>query len=342
MNMISFIVTLLVLSTVNVDAQRITDAYAIFNDGNGSTIGELEFYEVEHYDDRNMFIRFFWDFEDMPSLHENLDDLQFYLHESCTGDVYESESFNSESNVNCTNNEWRCIAETHGTNFTEQRDDESFMFNGITIPDLVGLYFAIHLNDEVVACSKIYNRIKAEVVIRKRGDMYMQMSLTGQMEDLYFYATWTSNAGYKFSQIQIRENPAIDGNCSTTGNMFNPANHDRTCAYGNITCESDQPDNDIRLSEHSSFGANFNYMNAQTLFCVGENYVERSVAFILENEAEPRFCGTFNFTNGPIDCTREPGDGDVDENDDSSAIARGSYQGYLFAVVFCLCAFYFQ
>lgn len=342
--MISFIVTLLALSTINVDAQTIQNAYAIFEDENGHQFGSMEFeafMERRRPVSRVEFplpltsshelarVMYYFDFENMTSLDEGADDFQFFLHESCTGDVYQSESYNSSSNVNCTSNELGCIA---GMNFTDgDGDSGSFVLNGVTVQDLVGLSIGIHRNGELVFCTVIYNMIQAEVL--SRDSLNLNARFGGYMDDLYFEAGW--NGEMQIDQILIFENPAIDGDCSTTGDIFNPAGHNRSCAYGNLTCELEEPDNDLHRTQLSSWIVSFNYMNAQTLFCGGE----RSLVIFAGNQAEPYFCGTFNFTNGPVICPTE----DVDEEDvdEGSAIARGPYQGYFFAVVFCLCAFHF-
>jgi len=366
MNMIPFIVTLLVFSTINVDAQK---AYSIFTADDGFEISRFVFNVAKEED--SVEVSWQWNTENILGI--DLTGLQVFLHESpvstgCTGDLYQSESYNDASHVNCTTNELGCIATNQGLNFWEgDLENEPFVLNGVTVEELVGLSVAIYNDSKPVLCANIYNSIMA--IVRSGGltiagsRLNLFVELDGTVDSFTTSVEW--NPAFTIDQIQIRENPAIDGNCSTTGDIFNPVGHNRTCAYGNLTCEAEQPDNDIPYNDNGRrlYGI-FSYMNAQTLFCGGN----RSLVVIFQNETEPSFCGTFSFTNGPIpvSCpTKEdenPTDGNStlpeDENptggnstggnsteievEVSSAIAGCPGQGYLFLVFFCMCAFYFQ
>lgn len=324
-----FIVTLLVLLTFNVDAQTIDEANAVFLDGNGHLFGLIGF--VAQRDGEMDFVEVDYEFhfENMPNLNESASDLRMVLHDSrvtddCRGDVSDLELFD------CTNNDFSCLDDSM---FTERRG-EALRLDGATVGDLVGLSVAIYLDDSAVACADINNLVYAEIFSHKDYEIDT-LNLVVIMQDDFLgypftFARWNGNV--KVSRIEFRENVPID--CSTIGDYVNPpAGYNGTCAYGDLICMADLPENRNVQSTSNSVQGYFRHITAEALFCGGDI----SVVVFLENEIEPHFCGAFNFTNGPVYCP--PSLSDVDE---SSAVARGPYQGHFLAVVFCVFAFYVQ
>lgn len=351
--MVPFIVTLLVLSTLNVDAQT---GFATFKDEDGLPFGVMSLEPVvdliNHVD-----VSMAWDVIENSIVANNSGSFRMFIMMSkdCTGFSYGGNDFN----MVCNGGELNCYSE--GILFEDLGSTVSFRIPHIPIEDLVSYSLAIYQGAQVPYCAVINQYLVAATIRDKvpRDELSFQLVLTSGPEDdgiVQVSARWDPPT-FNIARIGIHENPVIDGECSTTGGIFNHADHSGACAYGSISCEL--PNYENFFSDDGVMEGVLPYMMFDHLFC----HAERSVVVILEGgEAH---CYNFVLREGAVvGCPSQSPSATttttatrsattsasasasipvVEEDiDESSAFAHGPYQGFFFAVVLCLCAFYFQ
>jgi len=356
--MVPFIVTLLVLSTLNVDAQI---GVATFKDEDDLPFGVMSFEPAG--DGEYVDVSMVWDVIENSKVANDSSSFRMFImmSEDCTGFPYSVDNWNLE----CRGGELDCFSEDEL--FSAENVDlgltVSFKIPHIPIEDLLSYSLSIVQGSTDRYCAVINQYLTAETLDDESDGFGFSLLLTSGPLDgiVQVLATWSPVL--TIDRIEIHENPVIDGDCSTTGDIFTNG-YRPGCEYGSISCELPKQAN--FESDDGEMSGELTHLMFDHLFC----HAERSVVVILKGETEPHSCYNFDLTSGAVagcpsqspsatrSATRSATSSAtrsatisvsssasmpvVEEDDESSAFARGPYQGFFFAVVFCLCAFYFQ
>lgn len=286
--MVPFIVTLLVLSTLNVDAQI---GFATFKDEDDLSFGEVVF--SHELDDGLPYasVMVNWMNTDGSEFANRTHEYRMFIFASrdCGGFPYSNKRFNSGT---CPTGELDCKAREYDGQglFKDLNQRKFFDLEHIAVEEILTFSLAIVVGPQTLYCANINQYLEA--VAGSDDDLGFRFIMTSGADGIVeIMAGWNSEADKVVSRIEIHESPVIDGDCSTTGDIFNREDGiSRPCAHGDITCELEIAVGDPFIS------GELDYLMFDHLFC----HAERSVVVVFDGETEPNVCYNFNLTEGAV------------------------------------------